>query len=94
MLFTVRLANISIKGNNYFMTIEISSSPSIRALDYTNRHFTIVSGMVTAGRASIEISKNCPDKYQRIFFEAVNAGWIKPIAHVTEEEYMVMQLSN
>lgn len=76
------------------MTIEISTSPSIRALDHTNRHFTIVSGMVTAGRAGIEIDAKCPREYLMILSECLDRGWIKPVAYVTEDEYMIMQLSH
>jgi len=57
-------------------------------------HFTISNGLVVTSRASFEISRNCPAEYKSIFITAINAGWIKPVAHVTEEEYMVMQLSN
>lgn len=57
-------------------------------------HFTISNGLVVTSRASFEISKNCPDEYKSIFITAIKAGWIKPVAHVTDEEYMVMQLSN
>jgi hypothetical protein len=76
------------------MDIEISTSPSIRDIDHTDQHFTIVSGMVIARRASIEVDAKCPREYLMILAHCLDRGWIKPVAHVTEDEYMIMQLSN
>jgi UDP-3-O-[3-hydroxymyristoyl] glucosamine N-acyltransferase len=56
-------------------------------------HFTIVDKFTVTARAGFEISNNCPAEYKSIFVTAINAGWLKPIAHVTDEEYMVMKLS-
>jgi hypothetical protein len=72
-------------------TVACSNVKSIRPGD---PHFSISNGLVVTSRASFEISKSCPAEYKSIFVTAINAGWIKPVAHVTEEEYMVMQLSN
>ena len=67
---------------------------NVKALRHGDPHFRISNGLVISSRASFEISKSCPNEYKSILLQAVNAGWIKPVAHVTEEEYMVMQLSN
>jgi hypothetical protein len=67
---------------------------NVKSIRPGEAHFTISNGLVLTSRASFEISKNCPAEYKSIFVTAINAGWIKPVAHVTEEEYMVMQLSN
>ncbi len=72
-------------------TIARSNVKSIRPGE---PHFTISNGLVVTSRASFEISNNCPAEYKSIFVTAINAGWIKPVAHVTDEEYMVMQLYN
>ena len=45
-------------------------------------------------RASIEISPSCPSRYADIIAQCYNNGWIKPVAHVTEKEYMLLGLSN
>jgi hypothetical protein len=65
-----------------------------KALHPGQKHFQIVDKFTVTPRAAFEISNNCPAEYKSIFITAINAGWIKPVAHVTEEEYMVMQLSN
>ena len=72
-------------------TVTRSNVKSIRSGD---PHFRISNGLVISSRASFEISNNCPGEYRSILLQAMNAGWIKPVAHVTEEEYMVMLLSN
>lgn len=64
-----------------------------KALRPGHKHFQIVDKFTVTPRAGFEISNNCPAEYKSIFITAINAGWLKPVAHVTEEEYMVMQLS-
>lgn len=75
------------------MNITVTRS-NVKSMRPGEPHFTISNGLVLTSRASFEISNNCPAEYKSIFVTAINAGWIKPVAHVTEEEYMVMQLSN
>lgn len=64
-----------------------------KALRPGHKHFQIVDKFTVTPRAGFEISNNCPPEYKSIFITAINAGWLKPIAHVSDEEYMVMQLS-
>jgi hypothetical protein len=56
-------------------------------------HFTISNGLVVTSRASFEISNSCPSEYKSILLQAINAGWIKPVAHVTERELIFMGLT-
>ena len=37
-------------------------------------------------RAAFEISNNCPAEYKSIFITAIQAGWLKPVAHVYGKE--------
>jgi len=66
----------------------------IRAIKPKDPHFVINDGFIVANRAGIEISQRCPENYKDLIVECINHGWLKPVAHVTAEEYMVMQLSN
>ena len=66
----------------------------IRAIKPKDPHFVINDGFMVANRAGIEISQRCPKNYKDLIVECVNHGWLKPVAYVTAEEYMVMQLSN
>lgn len=66
----------------------------IRRLDRSDPNFTIRDDFVAVPRAGFEISKTCPGEYRSILMQAVQAGWIKPIAHVHERELLFMGLSN
>ncbi len=37
---------------------------------------------VTCPRAGFEISEKCPTEYRQILMQCMDAGWIKPVAHV------------
>jgi len=78
-------------GQEVNFTVAEPGATSIRPGD---PHFTIVEQFTITPRAGFEISNSCPTEYQGILITAINAGWIKPVAHVTKEEYMVIQLSN
>ena len=65
----------------------------IRRIDRTDPRFMIHDTFVMVPRAGFEISKSCPGEYKSILMQAVNAGWIKPVAHVTERELIFMGLS-
>jgi hypothetical protein len=46
-------------------------------------------GLTIVPRASFEISEKCPVEYQRILYECWGNGWINPIAHMRDTEYIV-----
>lgn len=48
--------------------------------------FMLEDGMMTCPRAGFEISRSCPAEYKSILITAINAGWIKPVAHVYGKE--------
>lgn len=74
------------------MTYTVHTS-QIRTIKQHDPAFLIPNGIVMSHRASIEIAPNCPDYYARMITEAYTLGWIKPVAHVTEREYIFMGLS-
>lgn len=49
--------------------------------------FRMSDGFVLCDRAGIEISENCPTNFSNQVLHAIQAGWIKPIAYLREEEY-------
>ena len=65
----------------------------IRAIRPGDSNFQIHDKFTTAPRAGFEISNSCPTEYRSILITAINAGWIKPIAHVTERELIFMGLT-
>lgn len=74
--------------NNPFKTV------TIKTIKPGDRMFKISNGFMTADRASIEITNDCPTNYANIVAICYSKGWIKPVAHCTEKEYTVMGLSN
>jgi hypothetical protein len=51
--------------------------------------FTISNdGLSLVSRAGFEINSRCPREYKLILQECINHGWIKPVAYVTEKEFM------
>lgn len=58
----------------------------IKTIRQGDPKFTLTDGMVTCPRAGFEISQSCPAEYKSIFVTAINAGWIKPVAHVYGKE--------
>jgi len=59
---------------------------NIRTIRQGDPKFMLQDGLVTCPRAGFEISQNCPAEYKSIFITAINAGWIKPVAHVYGKE--------
>jgi hypothetical protein len=66
----------------------------VKEIESGNPLFTINSGIVVSHRAALKISQRCPENYRNLIAECVGHGWIKPVAYVTDEEYMLMKLSN
>ena len=77
----------------YSMNITFRQS-QIRTIRPGDRNFTLTDGFTQANRAGFEISNNCPAEYKSIFITAIKAGWLKPVANVTERELIFMGLTN
>jgi len=65
----------------------------IRTLKPGDLNFQIRDKFITTPRAGFEISNSCPYEYKKILITAINAGWLKPVAHVTERELIFMGLT-
>jgi hypothetical protein len=59
---------------------------NIRTIRQGDPKFTLTNGFMTCPRAGFEISQSCPAEYKSIFITAINAGWLKPVAHVYGKE--------
>jgi len=71
-----------------------SCQSQIRTIRPGDKNFTITDGLVVTNRAGFEVGTNCPKEYRSVLTMALNAGWIKPIAYVTEREMLFMGLTN
>lgn len=67
------------------MNIVLKQS-KIRTIRQGDSKFMLNDGIVVCPRAGFEISENCPAEYKSIFVTAINAGWLKPVAHVYSKE--------
>jgi hypothetical protein len=70
------------------------NSTGIREIEPGNPLFTIQGQFTVSRRAGIKIENSCPSHIVNMISKAYDEGWIKPVAYVTEEEYMVMKLSH
>lgn len=70
------------------------SGNSCKSLRQSDKGFFINNGAVVTGRASMEISKNCPDKYKAIISYCVSQGWLRPVATLTERELIFLGLTD
>ena len=63
-----------------------SRTRNIQTIRQGDPKFTLQDGLMICPRAGFEISDNCPAEYKSIFITAINAGWLKPVAHVYGKE--------
>lgn len=76
------------------MTVNFTARQSfIKTFRPSDPEFTIIDGFMTSPRASFEISQSCPAEYKSIFITAINAGWLKPVAHMHEREVLISGLT-
>ena len=59
---------------------------NIQTIRQGDPKFMLQDGLMICPRAGFEISNNCPAEYKSIFITAINAGWLKPVAHVYGKE--------
>lgn len=74
-----------------FIVANDNEKPILR-LEKGMPHFQIDDGLMIANRATIELSKDCPGRYQDMIMHAYNQGWIKPVAYMYEHELMMTAL--
>lgn len=69
------------------------ANTSVKEIDHGDPLFTINTGLTITQRAGIKINTNCPAEYSYMLVQAIERGWIQPVAYVTDQEYMMMKLS-
>ena len=63
-----------------------SRTRNIQTIRQGDAKFMLQDGLMICPRAGFEISQSCPAEYKSIFITAINAGWLKPVAHVYGKE--------
>ena len=59
---------------------------AIHTIRPNNPDFVISDGFRTSPRAGFEFDRQCPDQYRKIILDAINRGWLMPIAYVHDTE--------
>lgn len=67
------------------MTFTVTKT-KLRTLHRGDPGFQLRDGIMTTGRASIEISTRCPNEHKWIIQQCIENGWIKPVASVYDHE--------
>jgi len=71
------------------MTYTIASNnKTIKTIRKGNVDFLIQNGLTMTPRAGFEISNKCPSTYKLMIVEAINNGWLQPVAYMKESEYI------
>jgi hypothetical protein len=67
------------------MKITVRQS-NIRTIKNNDPRFTLIDGVVTCPRAGFEISSTCPTAYKDVILQAIEYGYLKPVANVYGKE--------
>ena len=72
------------------MNFNCTASNGYKMLRPGDADFTFSpNGVTLVPRASLELSPNCPKDYAYIIQQAVQNGWVKPVANMRNTEYLV-----
>ncbi len=66
--------------------------PETRTIKAGDPNYMISDGIMMTQRAGIEIDPRCPQHIASAIIQAYNAGFLKPYAVVTAQEYTWMTL--
>ena len=64
----------------------------VRTIRDNDPDFKIQDGFALVPRAGFHILPECPPSYKQVIMECVNAGWLKPVAHIKDYELMLDKL--
>jgi hypothetical protein len=75
------------------MEIFTASRSNIHTLKPGDPDFKLSNGLVISDRASIEITPSCPTSIAETIVKAYRAGWIVPVAHISDREKLFIGLT-
>ena len=64
----------------------------IRCIRKDDPNFMIPNGIMLSPRAGFELHLEMPIEYRMIINECFHNGWVKPVAYMSEKEYMLSGL--
>lgn len=59
---------------------------NIKTIKQGDDRWLLKDGIVVCPRAGFEVSDCCPKEYKQIILQAIEYGYIKPVAHVYGKE--------
>jgi hypothetical protein len=65
-----------------------TTGTTFKEINQGDPDFMMNDGIKLVPRAAIKISQRCPSNYASLIAECMNHGWIKPVAHVKESDYV------
>jgi hypothetical protein len=71
-----------------------TSQSQVRSLKEGDKHFKIHDKLTVTNRAGFEIDPRCPQNHVIYITNAIDKGWLRPVAYVTERELLFMGLND
>ena len=65
--------------------VKVTNS-SIRTIREGDPYWKIIDGLVACNRAGFEIPERCPNSWKPLILEAIERGFIKPVAYMKDSE--------
>lgn len=66
----------------------------IKTIRSDSPDFFLKDSIVRTHRAGFEISPTCPTPYRELISQAIDNGWLKPVAYMYDYEYTMDSLKN
>lgn len=67
----------------------IGENNDIKTLRKGDKYFIIRSGKYMSPRAGFEIAMDTPEQWRKMIIEAMEYGYIKPVAYIKNSELMM-----
>ena len=67
-------------------TVDDEDTSTVRLMP-TDQGFSFYQGPIRYPRASMTISRDCPDHVRDLIIQAQYRGWLKPVVHMKQEEW-------
>ena len=74
------------------MTTYTMPKVKIKTIKQNEQMFYIRGDITMSPRAGFEISQSCPREYRLILADCIDRGWIKPVAYMRDDEYLLEAL--
>lgn len=72
----------------------VENQSKIFAIRQNDPYWIISDGMIITPRAGFEISERCPGNHRVYITNAIDQGWLTPVAYISSREKIFLGLSN